>query len=72
MLPRYANSAIVNRGGCGALLYDDTECELRAGHLRESLQRPHRSHGPNSISRYVEYDDEGNVIRWVPEKAEGD
>lgn len=68
MLPRYAHSATVIRGGCGALLNVDTECELRNGHLRGGSPRPHRSHGPYSTTRYVEYDDEGNVIRWVPEE----
>lgn len=72
MLPRYPHSYTVIRGGCGALLYDDTECELRNGHLRADPPQLHRSHGPYSTTRYVEYDDEGNIIRWVPERTEDD
>ena len=59
-LPTYPNSSLVRNGYCGALLNDDSECHLPAGHLSGDL--PHCAHDPSTGVGWIEYDDDGKIL----------
>lgn len=66
-LPRCETSYGAKRGDCAAWMNADTLCDRPLGHLAGDL--PHRGHAPDFSGRWIECDDQGNVLRrsWEDE-----